>query len=298
MRALPEALKAHIATGETTLCRAWRLTRQDGAVLGFTEHDHTLDFDGTTFEAASGFAATEARVASGLQAPAAGVEGGFSSAAITEVDLAAGRYDGARVELFLVNWQAPQDQHVLLAVQEIGEVSRAGPGFSAELRSFAHRLQQPTGRIYNRRCDAELGDGRCRVDMAVAGRRVTGAVQAVETPDRLVIAGLPDLGAGHFRLGRLRFDGGILAGRTVAVEESGATHAGTGTVRLWLPLEAEPALGDAVTLSVGCDKSFAMCRERFGNGLNFQGFPHMPGSDFAYSYVGGETTHDGSVLFA
>jgi hypothetical protein len=40
-----------------------------------------------------------------------------------------------------------------------------------------------------------------------------------------------------------------------------------------------------------------MCRERFGNGLNFRGFPHMPGSDFAYSYVSGETTHDGSVLF-
>ncbi|UJW76556.1 DUF2163 domain-containing protein [Rhizobium sp. SL42] len=297
MRTLPEALKAHIASGETTLCRAWRLTRQDGAVLGFTEHDHALDFAGTTFEAASGFAATEARAASGLQAPAAGVEGGFSSVSISEADLAAGRYDGARVELFMVNWQVPRDQHVLLAVQEIGEVSRAGPGFTAELRSFAHRLQQPTGRIYNRRCDAELGDIRCRVDLAIAGRRVTGLVAAVETPDRLLIAGLPDLGAGHFRLGRLRFDGGALAGRTVAIEDSGATDEGSARVRLWLPLEAAPAVGDAVTLSVGCDKSFAMCRERFANGLNFQGFPHMPGSDFAYSYVGGETTHDGSVLF-
>ncbi|CAH0340059.1 DUF2163 domain-containing protein [Rhizobium sp. CECT 9324] len=297
MRQLPEAFNAHIEMGATTMCRAWRLTRRDGAVLGFTEHDHALDFDGTTFEAASGFAASEARVASGLQAPAAAVEGGFSSAAITEADLAAGRYDGARVELFLVNWRAPEVQHALLALQEIGEVSRAGPGFSAELRSFAHRLQQPTGRIYNRRCDADLGDGRCRVDMTVGGRRVMALVAAVETPDRLVIAGLPDLGAGHFRLGRLRFDAGILAGRTVAVEESGATEGGAASIRLWLPLEAEPVVGDPVTLSIGCDKSFAMCRERFGNGLNFQGFPHMPGSDFAYSYVSGETTHDGSVLF-
>ena len=162
MRALPEALKAHIATGETTLCRAWRLTRQDGAVLGFTEHDHALDFAGTTFEAASGFAATEARVASGLQAPAAAVEGGFSSEAITEADLAAGRYDGARVELFLVNWQAPEGQHVLLALQEIGEVSRAGPGFSAELRSFAHRLQQPTGRCRSWRRPLPGRHGGCR----------------------------------------------------------------------------------------------------------------------------------------
>ncbi|MGG2476224.1 baseplate hub protein, partial [Rhizobium sp. BR5] len=33
------------------------------------------------------------------------VAGGFSSEAISEEDLAAGRFDGAQVELFLVNWQ-------------------------------------------------------------------------------------------------------------------------------------------------------------------------------------------------
>jgi uncharacterized phage protein (TIGR02218 family) len=297
MREIPAALAAHIATGETTLCRAWRVTRADGAVLGFTEHDQALTFAGITFEPASGFAASEARAASGLAAPAAEIEGGFSSEAITEADLAAGRYDGARVELLLVNWQAPEDQHVLLSVQEIGEVVRAGPGFSAELRSVAHRLQQPQGRIYNRRCDADLGDIRCGVDMNVAGRTRAGEVVAVVAADRLRISGLVGLAEGYFRLGQLRFDNGLLAGRRFAIEESGAAVEGVVEVRLWLPLEASPGIGDPVTLSVGCDKSFATCRTKFSNPLNFQGFPHMPGSDFAYSYVSGASTHDGGVLF-
>ncbi|PYB76898.1 DUF2163 domain-containing protein [Rhizobium wuzhouense] len=297
MRAIPEALAAHIATGETTLCRAWRVTRADGTVLGFTEHDQALTFAGTVFEPASGFAASEARGASGLAAPGAEIKGGFSSDAITEADLAAGRYDGARVELFLVNWQAAEDQHVLLSVQEIGEVVRAGAGFSAELRSVAHRLQQPQGRIYNRRCDADLGDVRCGVDMGVGGRRRSGQVAAVVSADRLTVSGLAGLGEGHFRLGHLRFDGGALAGRRLAIEESGASVDGLVEVRLWLPLEAMPEVGDAVTLSVGCDKSFATCRTRFSNQMNFQGFPHMPGSDFAYSYVSGASTHDGGVLY-
>jgi len=297
MRRLPEALAAHVATAETTLCRAWRVTRRDGFRLGLTEHDQRLVFDGTVFEPGTGFAATEASSASGLAAPGAEVRGGFSSEAITEADLAAGRYDGARVECFLVNWQAPEHQHMLVTVQEIGEVSRAGPGFSAELRSFAHRLQQPEGRIYNRRCDADLGDARCRVNMDLGNRRVAGLVAEVFSADRLTVSGLPDLAEGHFRLGHLRFDGGLLAGRRLAIEESGASMGGLVTLRLWLPLEARPAAGDAVTLTVGCDKSFATCRTRFGNSLNFRGFPHMPGSDFAYSYVSGDSTHDGGVLY-
>lgn len=297
MKRLPQALAAHIATGETTLCRAWRVTCRDGFRLGFTEHDQVLDFDGTLFEPGTGFSATEASSASGLAAPGAEVRGGFSSDAITEVDLAAGRYDGARVELFLVNWQAAQEQHALISVQEIGEVSRAGPGFSAELRSFAHRLQQPEGRIFNRRCDADLGDMRCRVNMDAANRRVMGVVAEVLATDRVSVSGLPDLPEGHFRLGHLRFDEGLLSGRRLAIEESSAVTAGLVTLRLWLPLEARPAAGDGVTLTVGCDKSFSTCREKFANPLNFQGFPHMPGSDFAYSYVSGDSTHDGGVLY-
>jgi uncharacterized phage protein (TIGR02218 family) len=297
MKRLPEALATHVATGETTLCRAWRVTCRDGLRLGFTEHDQTLTFDGTVFEPGAGFAATEASSASGLAAPGAEVRGGFSSAAITEEDLAAGRYDGAQVELFLVNWQAPDEQHALMSVQEIGEVRRAGPGFSAELRSFAHRLQQPEGRIYNRRCDADLGDQRCGVAMGVANRRLTGVVAEVLSADRVTVSGLPDLAEGHFRLGHLRFDEGLLSGKRLAIEESWATESGLVALRLWLPLEARPSVGDAVTLTVGCDKSFATCRTTFGNHLNFRGFPHMPGSDFAYSYVSGDSTHDGGVLY-
>ena len=297
MKRLPDALAAHVATGETTLCRAWRVTCRDGLRLGFTEHDQTLAFDGTQFEPGTGFAATEASSASGLSAPGTDVRGGFSSAAISEADLSAGRYDGARVELFLVNWQEAEEQHALIAMQEIGEVSRAGPGFSAELRSLAHRLQQPEGRIYNRRCDADLGDGRCRVDMAVANRQVTGVVAQVLSADRLTVSGLPALAEGHFRLGGVRFHAGLLSGRRLAIEESGAVAGGMATLRLWLPLEARPSPGDAVTLTVGCDKSFGTCREKFANQLNFRGFPHMPGSDFAYSYVSGDSTHDGGVLY-
>jgi len=33
------ALQPHLDGGSTSLCRAWTITRTDGAVLGFTDHD-------------------------------------------------------------------------------------------------------------------------------------------------------------------------------------------------------------------------------------------------------------------
>ena len=104
MRVLPEGLQAHLDTGATTLCHCWRVTRADGVRLGFTDHDDALDFDGTRFEAASGFEGTEAVSALGLRVGSAEVAGAFSSDRITRAELEGGVYDGAGVEVWLVNW--------------------------------------------------------------------------------------------------------------------------------------------------------------------------------------------------
>jgi hypothetical protein len=41
----------------------------------------------------------------------------------------------------------------------------------------------------------------------------------------------------------------------------------------------DPELIASGAVAAGCDKSFATCGARFGNRVNFRGFPHMPGVD-------------------
>lgn len=290
MRTIPQALKAHLDAEATTTCHCWRVTRRDGMVIGFTDHDRDLGFDGTDFLAASGFAASESEQASGLGAEAGEVAGGFSSVAIDEADLAAGRYDGARVELFLVNWAAPE-QNMRLSIREIGEVVRSGGQFRAELRSLAHRLNQPQGRLYNRRCDASLGDGRCRVNLSAW--RGEGAVVEMIDRSRLRVSGLAGFADGFFWQGRIVFSGGLSA----EVDGHEKRTDGTVVLSLWLPLEEDIEPGRAFLVTAGCDKTFGTCRQRFANQLNFRGFPHVPGADFAYSYADGERVHDGGPIF-
>ena len=52
---LPAGFQASLDKGVTTLCWCWLVTRNDGAVLGFTDHDRALEVAGVTCEPQSGF---------------------------------------------------------------------------------------------------------------------------------------------------------------------------------------------------------------------------------------------------
>mgnify|MGYP001801115521 CR=1 FL=1 len=57
MPTMDAGLQAHLEGGLTTVAHAWAITRKDGVVLGFTDHDRELTFDGITFRADTGLSA-------------------------------------------------------------------------------------------------------------------------------------------------------------------------------------------------------------------------------------------------
>ena len=200
MRHIPIEMADRIESGAAGLCHAWVLTRADGVRLGFTDHDRDLEVEGVACRAASGWTVGAAQSEVGLGAGAASVAGGLDDEAISDADLEAGRFDGAVVELWRVDWARP-DLRVRLWVGTLASIRREGGSFVAELAGPMVALERVVGRTYGRECDAVLGDGRCRVDVSAFPGR-------------------------------------------------------------------------------GCDKRFATCVGVFGNGVNFQGFPDVPGDDF------------------
>ena len=285
MKALPEGLQAHLDSGATTLCWCWRLSRRDGVTFGFTDHDRDLTFDGTTFEATAGLSASEIKDSVGLSVDNLEVESAITSNRLSEDDLAAGLYDDARVEIFRVNWNAPE-QRVLMRAGSLGEVSRSGTVFRAEVRGLAHYLQQPNGRLFQYQCDADLGDARCGVDLASDAYRGIGNVLEVLSPRGLRIEGSATFADGWCSRGLLRFVSGDNAGQAFEIRVHRFRDEAV-DIELWQEPARPVAVGDEVELSAGCDKQLATCRDKFANVANFRGFPHMPGNDFVTSYVRG-----------
>lgn len=296
MRQIPAALALHLEEGATTLCRCWRLVRRDGHVLGFTDHDRDLEVAGDLFRAASGFEAHETSAELGFAVGGGEVSGALSCDAITEGDIAAGLYDDATVELFLVNW-ADTSQHLLRESASIGEIRRQDGVFVAELRGPMHRLDEERGLRYRATCSADLGDARCGVDLDDPAFAAEGAVVASVGGVSLAASGLDAHESGWFTAGRLVWLGGANAGLAVEIKEHARTT-GRATLDLWQRAPKPIAAGDTFRVTAGCDKRLATCRDRFANTTRFRGFPHLPGNDFVVAVAAvGDAVLDGGSLF-
>lgn len=292
MRHVPEALAAHLEAGATTLCRCWSLTRRDGLVLGFTDHDRDLAFEGVTYAATTGLEAAESAAELGFAIGGGEVAGAFAATGLNEADLARGLYDDARVAIWLVNWTDPA-QRLLLETGFVGEIRRSDLAFTAEVRGVAKAFDDERGRLYMRSCSADLGDARCGVALSA----VNGVVAGTDGRIGLTAPALAGHTDGHFTGGRLIFTSGANLGFASEVK-SHADAGGVVAIQLWQAPPGPIAPSDAFSLTPGCDKSFATCQAKFANGINFRGFPHIPGNDFVIGGVQpGDGALDGGSLF-
>lgn len=279
MRAISSTFAAHLAGEVTTLAHLWRFVRRDGAVFRFTDHDAPLRIGPELFEAASGLEAGQIEKAVGLAVDTGAIQGVLRAEAITEADLAAGLWDGARCDVWRCNWQEGE-QRVHIFAGRVGDVRHGQDGFSAELRGLQAALNAPVGRVFARSCDAELGDARCRVDLAAPGRRFMGVVTQQISARAFRATGLEGAENGVLTHGLLSWEFGERS--RVAVHRSEAPA--------FIELTAAPSrleAGQAFSLLIGCDKTIATCRDRFANTLNFRGFPDMPGPDAVIGGPGG-----------
>lgn len=277
-----EALLSHLETGSTSVCRSWVIRRRDGVLLGFTDHDRDLVVDGVLCRADTGMTARALQQTTGLSVDNTEAFGALSAAAIAEDDLAAGRFDGAEVMAYLVNWAAPQD-FILQFRGNIGEISRVGGSFKAELRGLTDLLNRPHGMAYTPGCSAVLGDSRCRFDLAQSGYFVEVEVDAAEEGRVFGFRNFATFDDRWFEGGRFEVISGAAAG-LIGVVKIDRQVEEIRRVELWQSIRADVQPGNMVRILAGCDKTTVTCHAKFANFLNFRGFPHIPGEDWLASY--------------
>ncbi|MBG0810591.1 DUF2163 domain-containing protein [Methylosinus sp. H3A] len=295
MRSVSSTMRERLDARASSFCNCWRLARKDGTLQGFTDHDRDLVFAGVTYRAASGLTATQIEANVGLAVGSGEIVGALQSEGLEERDLANGLYDGAGVEIWLVDW-SDVDNRLLVDAMTIGEVARSEFAFRAELRSLAHLFDETRGDSFQRGCSADLGDACCKVDVGASAFRTTGAVLgAARGAIVATLAGAFD--DEFFTGGSLTFTSGDNAGARVAIK----SHRRSGenvSLAPWSQLAGEIASGDTFALVAGCDKSAATCESKFSNIVNFRGFPHMPGNDVVMSYPSSlAPTMDGGSFF-
>lgn len=269
-------MTAWLAGELTTMALCWRITRRDGVGIGLTAHDRDLTIDGNPYRATPGMTPSAIKRGDGADASAMEIAGSLSAAAISARDLIGGRWDGALVRVFAVDW-ADTGNRIVLGEGTIGAVEMQGGGFTAELRGPGAVLDGPVSEETTPTCRARLGDARCRVPMR--GRRRLARV--VSSDDGAVTLDRTEPVANGWGEGRLRW----LSGANVGLEDAVAMSAGAVVTLATLPRFAI-ADGDRVEVIEGCDRMLATCAGRFANAVNFRGEPYLPGIDLLTRYPG------------
>jgi len=288
------AFLAHAATGVTTFCRAWAIVRPDGKTFGFTDHDAPFTFEGITFRADTGLSAAALVQSTGLSVDNTEALGALSDASVREDEIEAGRFDGAEVRAWMVNWADP-DIRWLQFRGTIGEIRRSGGAFQAELRGLTEALNRPLGRIFQKPCTAVLGDRACAFDLSTPGYRHEGPADRNIEGRHFEWDDLAGFEPGWFQRGRLDVLSGPSAGLWGMIKRD-VFEDDVRKIELWEPFRGEVRPDDIVQLTAGCDKRFDTCRLKFNNLLNFQGFPDLPSDDWAMAYPTSGGTNSGGSL--
>ncbi len=169
MKNLSPALQTHLQGDSLTLARCMMVERVDGTRLGFTDHPRDLLVDmGTgngkeTFAGAGGFNSTAHAGDVGLSADTVSLLGVIDDVRITESDLKGGKYVGAQVWVFDVNYVTPDDGVIQIDYGVIGDIEINDQTWVANTKSIAELLSQTMGEKYGRYCRATLGDANCKI---------------------------------------------------------------------------------------------------------------------------------------
>jgi len=282
-------LKNHLAEDLTTVATCWRIARVDGVEFFFTDHDVDLTIDDDVYEASSGMMPSALSQNKTLAVDNMEVVAFLESLKIDEADLVAGLFDYAQVDIFVVNY-ADLTMGVLYLVMtwKLGAVEIRDNTFRGEIRGITQQLSQNIVDIYSPDCRADLGDSSCGVDLVDSAETfwTTGAVTVATDRRNFTDAGqIQASGVGDiYQFGKLVWmepsSGDSFTGNNALFEmEIKKFDPDTGEFELFESMPYAIEVGDEYTITQGCDKSKATCRDRFNNVVNFRGEPFIPGFD-------------------
>ncbi len=265
MKSLNAELKARLSAAQTTLCFCLAIDTSLGAI-GLTDHSHAVQFSDIVFQAVPGMNLSHFEAQTGLMSFSFDLTAGFTGLTDLRERLRQGSFKAARFTVWLVDWQNPAD-HIALTSGVLGDVQITETLFQMSVQSPSQQADLEGGELYQKHCRAQLGDRQCGVDLSQPTFRYAARVQSMT--ESLVMIDPVSAPAGWFRQGTLHIDD-----HKFAIRED-VSDGDRRMIRSWAAL---PPLspGAAIELTIGCDFRLSSCRERFGNAVNFRGFPYLP----------------------
>lgn len=284
MKNLSAGTLADLASDTCSFNTCWLVTRVDGTVFAWTDCDQQLTVAGQVYSPLDGYSPSANEGKSDFSVDNMEVAGFLDSPAITENDVASGKWNYATVRVFMVNRNNIANGTYEMRFGKLGQVVIKAPGlYTAELRGLSQMIQNNLGDLLTPTCRWTLGDinangpvlnSHCTINLT-ALKVASVPVTSVSSNQQFTASSLTQAPT-YFSFGWMTWKTGANAGVSMDIQGHGAG----GVILLQLPMINNVQVGDTFDIYPGCMKRFQQdCVTKFSNGVNHGGFPYLPGLD-------------------
>lgn len=268
-------LKDAIITGK--VCRYVLITFTDGSTAAITNHDRSFTLDADEYVPSPNLSAIQMLQTSGTQVSTQKVFSTWFEGIFNPEDLEAGLYDDADIQVGWIGWDMSPLERMVIFSGKVGEISYNDEGLSIEALDDQKLLEENFGRTYTTHDPYTFGDAQFglseatyteggTIDFVLSNRLKFKASGAMTGQD-----------AGWFTFGKLTFLTGPNTGWSGEVKihaKDGDVNIGT-SIEFYIPTPFPMTVGDTFDVVAGYDGSFEQSKNKFNNGINFGGFPHV-----------------------
>lgn len=263
-RQISKELKEKLSSPVLTIAYCICLKFRDGYKKCYTTHDQIISFENEKFFPNSSFKPSAIYYKEGMSVD------NLELSSLLDFDLEkllSGYFDGAYVEIFLLNYLSPQHGKMILFHGEIGEINLNDNKYVAQLRGRSSCFSNNIGSIYSPNCRARFCDSDCGLNLA--DYQFNGRIEKIIDQNNFITnLAQPN---GYFTRGWLQFS-------------KGKNEVGKLDIKNYFNNEVElfttPCfpihIGDEFVITAGCDKEIKTCVSKFNNAINFRGEPHLP----------------------
>jgi len=248
--------------------------------IGFTSLDRSITVGGVECLPNASVSPSSVKKTAAIESNNLDIKGLIDSEHLSDLDLRAGKFSGAKVKVFIVNFLTGAIVKTL-TVGRWGQVRKTDQTWEITVRTNAEILQQSVFQSLSRSCrwTKRLEDSRCGVNIAnfTTDGTVTLANDDGVNRFRISATGFPGFGDNVSIYnwtngsGYVQYLTGNNAGYKLPINFIYDPGGGAVGVQLLKSPPYAIEVGDTLKLIPGCDGSMIMCRYRFNNQANFGG---------------------------
>ena len=281
-----------LANLRTYYCHCWEITRNDGAVFRYTDHDEDVQIGINTYEPylIKGSAYNKT---SDLEVKNMEFQNIFS-ASIDPSDLIAGRFDNGRIKVIIADWTSQAEISVLfngyIGDKTLFYDTNGYRRYKVEVISLTRNLNRAVTFVTSATCGHRFlsqGLGKCNLQTTVQSNPSPDFTNVQVRTTISSITGNTIFNTNttgdwaRYVGGRVEFETGKLFGKEYKIRSGN----GSG-IEISSSFLVNPEIGDQVLITKRCNKLLNGNCTDYGNQRNFLGHPSVPGNPTLASPVG------------